>query len=579
MADPQNTAAPQMDFSDAAVPKTAASTDGGPTPQAQSAPVGFSDAAVPKDTSVLSNHPTLQKLDRGLKLGTAKGFGLNPDDEGNIGFYDMAGQTLQSLKKSAIDSFHHLGGTDDTPAPGSPEAAAHPLTGPKNALVALATPFDMAGTGIDGMATGIETASKKLLAGIKNKDHQQIGEGLGHMLATLGQLGLGVEGSAASDVLGKVGDVTEGVGKSVEKNATRPANGLVRAKTAQSFRYGKNPGQTIIDEQIKPTNDLDNLRGQIENSQKNIDTQLRQVLTDPAVAHRTINPLQIVDQKLGEVKAKLASDAGLQNRAGVINALNEVRKDIAFQFDSEGTPIGIKSGARTLTEATDMRKAIDRSTRFNADPELFAYVNEFRKGARGAINDAIETEVQKAAKTTTSPLVQSVKDLNRRYSNSIEFQRLLEDRITKEGNADVGFANAVKHGEYWSAMTGLLGGAGLVGEGHPMAGAGAIAAGASFLANRAARSPAGRVIRARGGAALGKGLQAAGQAAQGAIPQAVASEVGQGAAVAATSASAPPAQGMVRIQAADGSIHDIPSDNMPAARRLDPNLKIINPGQ
>jgi hypothetical protein len=262
------------------------------------------------------------------------------------------------------------------------------------------------------------------------------------LLATLGQLGLGVEGGAAQELVGAAGDVTEAAGKSVEKNATRPANGLVRAKAARSFRYGKNPGQTIIDEQIKPTNDLDNLKAQVENSQQNIDKQVRQVLTDPAVAHRTINPVQIIDQKLGEAKAALANESGLQNRANVINALNAVRDDIVHEYDQDGNMVGHKSGPRTLAESNDIKKSIGRNTRWNADPELNQYVNDFRKSAYGGVNDAIEAEVQKAK--PGNPMVQSVKNLNRRYANSIEFQRLLEDRITKEGNSDVGLNNLLK---------------------------------------------------------------------------------------------------------------------------------------
>jgi cell division septation protein DedD len=37
----------------------------------------------------------------------------------------------------------------------------------------------------------------------------------------------------------------------------------------------------------------------------------------------------------------------------------------------------------------------------------------------------------------------------------------------------------------------------------------------------------------------------------------------------------PPAAGFTRVQASDGSMHDIPSGNIAAAKKIDPNLKVI----
>jgi hypothetical protein len=479
---------------------------------------------------VLANHPTLQKFDRGLKTGTAQGFGLKPDAEGNVGFFDAVGQTLGNLKKSAIQSFHNLGGDDATLTGGDqkPQLGKSLLT---TAAVA-GTPFDMIGTGINGMATGIEDSSKDVIAGIKSGDHEVIGRGVGKLLATLGQLGLGMEGSAATDVIrNTAGAVADKAGTALEDNATRPANGLVRAKTQRSFSYGKNPGQTIIDEKIKPTNDLDNLQSQVSKAQNNISSQVKQVLSDPAVAARSIDAVKIIDQKLGEAKNALASESGLTNRQNVIDALNQVREDIVNNYDPDGKVIGHKGGPRTLAETTEIKQSVGSNTRWNADPELNQYVNSFKKSVYGALNDAIESEVQ-AAKGPNAPLVQSVKALNKRQANAMEFQRLLKDRIVKEANGDTAMSSLFKKGEYWKGLMSMLGGAGALST-HPVAGGMAALGGAGMVAREALRSPIGRVARARGMDAVGKGLQSGADA----IRSDTGATVAQGAAIAGSSAA------------------------------------------
>ena len=537
---------------------------------------------------VLANHPMLQKLDRGLQDGVAAGFGLTPNTDHTLSVNDAMSQTWANLKKSAIQSYHNLGGRDQDLA--GNQSLGHTLL---SGAAVVGTPFDMIGTGINGMATGIEDASKDLLDGLKSGDHEKTGRGAGKLLASIGQLAVGMEGSAATDMIGKTadvagkiagkgGDIVEAVGKGVEKDGSRAANGLVRAKSLRSFgkNLDKSPGQTIIDEKIKPTNDLDNLQQQVKDAQTNLASQVRQVLSDPAVAARTIDPVSIVDQKLADAKSALVKEKGLVNRANVLKALNDVRDDIVSEHDADGNVIGMPTGPRTLVEANELKRSIGRNTRWNSDPEIGTYVNDFKKSAYGGINDAIENEVQ-AAKGPNAPLVQSVKALNKRYSNAIEFERLLKNRIAAEGSNDVGFANMIKHGEFWGGITSLLGGAA---TGNPIA----MTTGAGLLADRAMRSPAGRIIRARGESAVGKGLQSAGSAtadasrsagnaASNAVRSTGNTTAAQGVAIAGSSAAAPKSQDLIRIRASDGGLHDLPRNSLGAAHKRDPGLKIVTP--
>lgn len=568
MADPQNPQAstPLFDMSKATPVADAAPSQSAPantpdaSPQPSATPLFDMSRAVTADTPVaaippdpdLANHPILQKLDRGLRRGTLQGLGLHPDDQGHVGgLMDALGQTVSGIKNSAIQSFHNLGGdTSDTDKPHFGQTLL-------NEAAIVGTPFDMIGTGINGMAHTIEDGASDIKKGISASggvDHETIAQGAGKIIAALGQIFMGSEKGAATEVIKKMGDATEAAGTVVDKNATRPANGLVRAKTARSYSYGKNPGQTILDENIKPTNSLENLQKQVEDSQTNLGNQVRQVLTDPSVAQRTVNAAQVVDTKMNEVLNKIADEKGLQNRQGVIDAIKQIRKDIVGIHDADGNMVGMTTGPRTLVEANEMKKSVGRNTRWNNDPEISQYANDFRKGAYGALNDAVENEVQSAAKNNpNNPLVQSVKALNQRYANSIEFERLLKDRVVKEANADVGLNNFLKKGAFWTGMTYLLGG------GHPLLGG-------AILANEAIRTPIGRIINTKMQSAAGGALQDTGTAMRGAGPAAAA----QGASVAASGQG-----GTVRIKASDGSLHDIPAQSLDAAKQRDPQLQII----
>src|SRR5258708_2705807 len=327
---PADVASP-VDFSAGLVPKAAATS---PTQnaastqtQAPTSPVDFSAGLVQKDSESAS---PFDKIWKGVTQGFADGSGLTApnDDPTKLEWGDILGQTWSNIKNSAIHSYENLGGKEiQEPVPGTtPQAAV-------NLLAMAGTPFDMIGSGINSMATTIEDGSKQLVAGIKSGDHQAAARGAGKLLASLRQIAVSMEGKAATDpVAGKVGQVAE-------KAAAKQGAGLLRATSAKSYLYGKNPGRVFIDEPITPTLSIDNLQTQIESVGKNLDQQVRSELVDPAVASKTIDAGSVIDNAIQRELQYLSKESELKDRQSVIDAIKKVKDDVINTHDSDGNVI------------------------------------------------------------------------------------------------------------------------------------------------------------------------------------------------------------------------------------------------
>ena len=531
----------------AALAKQAGAVDSQPAPST-SQNTGVDYAALAKQAGAVSSAPAqtvsetpssgLDKIHKGLEQGVAEGFGLTaPDgDLHKLSLMDMAHQTWNNLKRSAIHSYENLGGASDEELSTAPAYRVDvPL---RSAAAMLGTPFDMVGTGINSMATTIENGSKELIDGVKKSDHQAAARGAGKILASLGQIGVGMEGSAANDLISKAGEVAE-------KAAPKPGAGLLRATSAKSYLYGKNPGRVFIDEPIKPTLSIDNLKTQIQNAGKSLDQQVRNELTDPAVASKQIDAVSVIDQAVQRELQDLAKESGLKDRQAVIKAIKQVRDDVVNIHDADGNVIGDKSGPRTLVEANEIKKSVGRNTRWTGDPELENYVNSARKAMYGKLNDAIEAEVAKAKPGT------SVKALNARYSNVIEASRLIDKRLAQEesgGFLGLGLRRAIAHGEW-------LSGIGLLLHGEPLTGS-------VLLADRALRSTPGRIVTEKSLAGAGEGLQSAAKAG---VPSAGV----QAAAIGGNSGK------WVRVQLSDGTTHEFHPEDVAELQKRDPQATVV----
>jgi hypothetical protein len=174
--------------------------------------------------------------------------------------------------------------------------------------------------------------------------------------------------------------------------------------------------------------------------------------------------------------------------------------------------------------------------------------------------------VDQTAPTTKS--CPGVRALNARYSNIIEAERLLRERIAHEEENELGLRRLLSRGEFWTGITSLLTAMGPTHSGvGGEAGLGATIAGGGILANSAMRSTLGRIMRAKGGAAAGEALQSAAKAG---TPGALATG-----ALAASASGQKDTSNWVPIQISDGQGLIIHPEDLEEAKRRDPNLRTL----
>jgi hypothetical protein len=539
-----------------------------------------------------ANHPVLTQLHRGFETGFQHGLGLtapNPEDPHSLGISEMASQTWNNLKQSAIHSYHALGGT----APGEEKwdkAPIYRLDIPvMSALATVGTPFDMIGMGINSMASTLEDGMKDIKAGVETHDHERMARGGGKIFASLGQIAMGAEKGVAGEVADRA---TQAAGEAMSKRALVPGRSLLRATGRTSYLYGKDVGKVFTEEPIKPTFSVENLKDQIVTIQNRVAQQVRSELSDPAVSQPTINTTQIIDDAINQQLQSLTKESGLKNRQAVVDAVKKVRDDVVHQYDADGNMVGsLRNQMQTPLEVDAVKRSIGRNTRWEADPELEQYANSARKAMYGSLNDAIETTVDRAKPGT------SVKALNARYANLIEAERLIRERLRKEEGTELGLRRLLSRGEFWTGVTSLLTGTGLLQSGvGGEAGLGAAVGGGALLADRAIRSTPGRIMRAKGGAMAGQVLQSTAKAdvpsmavrgatAAAAIGAQAAQKDSGEAESAPTQDAGPIAQAKPtaddqdtsdwqHITTSDGRSWKIHPEDLPEAKRRDPKLKI-----
>lgn len=421
----------------------------------------------------------LGPADKGVMEGFARSYGLKSPNEG-VG--DVLRDTWNNLIEGGKQTWEKLRTTNGALASG-----------------ALFVP-QMVASGIDGTANLLEQGSSTLREGLRSGDHQVIGQGIGTLIGALSQVAMGMEGGGAAE------GAVKKLGAKMEEMAPGPGNALVRANSERNYRFGKNPGRYLVDEPVHPTNSLNNLLDQNEAHQAQLHAQVQQTLRNAdwvTVPDKTpgtfksipnvIDPVAEIDEAADEVLNDLKGQKGLTNRPAIIQAVKDTREDMLVNHDPNGKPTGMMSRTQLPSQVNELKKSLggraDYTVYSDADQATKAkYVDRFVKRSYGKLNDLVDDAVGGMPG-------ERIRDLNRRYSNAIEFQDLLKRRVALEAGTG-GFQSLLRKGEWGSAMLSLL-------SGNPAMQAG----GAALLVNRALRSTAGRIMTAKALDAAGGALQ------------------------------------------------------------------------
>ena len=480
-------------------------------------------------------------VDKGIQTAIGEQLGL--DDAGFRGMQawegapDALGQVWDNLVKGAKQTFQavraNLGPA--TPPFQAGHASLQRLGGHLNDAIAVpATGAELLGQGVDSIATALEQGYKEYLtagagyAALKLRRHspggplpnqdqlealsrQQLGHAVGTMLFALGSLGAGMEGENVAE--DQAPGAARGLGRTLEERAAGPMNAMVRARE-QNFLHGANPGRVGFDEPYKPSLTLegvrrqtagfqDRLAGQVNDLLKRADT-VQAIQKDGSIrtASNILDTPRAINEAFQETMDKLDESraVGTEVKGKMRAALDDLLKDTILQDE-----------AHTPSEANRLKQNIGRQIKWydpknlpEDDVNVRLIKDDFRKNAYRNLNDLVDNSVGGAPGST-------IKELNRRYGNLAEFEKLLDKRIDLEKGTG-GWAQAVRKMGWSGAFWALI-------HGDPLTGLG-------LGGNQALRTTPGRIVTARvlGGAARvlqspeGAGAVATGARVAGAAP-------------------------------------------------------------
>jgi hypothetical protein len=283
----------------------------------------------------------------------------------------------------------------------------------------------------------------------------------------------------------------------------RLADGLLRAKTERSFLYGKDPGRALFDPGVKPTFSLQELWNNLDQIGAKYDSQLRNILHQARGMYIDIVPA--VNQIIDKAKDTLNSMRPLKNRDSLVAQIETIRNEMLNLHNPQtGQTVGRVVATRlSPEEVLDLRRKVGKTIGWDfseTDPAVKEFVNNVGKELYARLNNLIELNVQRGLVNVgraTQNAFETVKDLNKRYSENIEARRLLAKRIFAEEKGDVGLNNLLKKSELVIGIERIM-------TGHFIEGLG-------LIGNRLVRSPYGRL-------AIGRPMFKAGSAIERAAP-------------------------------------------------------------
>ena len=336
-------------------------------------------------SSAQTSGPAPGTFHRGLDFGIQQGFGFKSPDPNNphsITLTDMGRQFWDNLTRSAGESYARLGGATTEEEWNAPIWRLDVPVG--SALAAAATPIDMLASGIEGMATTLENGGKELVSGLWEGDHEKIGRGTGKVLASLGQLSMGMDEGLPTRTLTKASEYApraveggEVVGPMRPANVFQgPINRSVGA-LARDVRFG-DPSRALVDEGIAWPGTKGRL-AQVNAKLQQLGPQLQQSLSNANGAIKLDDVLDPIIKKYKD-KIRLSNESDATKQAAY-NDLATLRNTA-----HEHSPSGNASAARANT----FKQAIGDSVNWEKRPTpmLDVVVDAYRE-AYGSVRDQV----------------------------------------------------------------------------------------------------------------------------------------------------------------------------------------------
>jgi ParB-like chromosome segregation protein Spo0J len=214
----------------------------------------------------------------------------------------------------------------------------------------------------------------------------------------------------------------EPVAAGMRRGAESLANTQLRTRPTD-FKFGKNPGAAILDENILALT-KHGMLDKIDNALEGRTQQLEDALSTPEAQRSVVNMEPAVrgpfENAMGEAEAGGAS-------TDLLNRLQQTERELTET--RQRTPEGFEfSGQREMRvpplEATRFKRRLAKTVRWNNQPYDFD-VNMAKKGVYGGVTDAVNEAVPEAA------------PLNEHISDLIGADEALQRTINRDAGHDV----------------------------------------------------------------------------------------------------------------------------------------------
>lgn len=281
--------------------------------------------------------------------------------------------------------------------------------------------------------------------------------------------------------------------ESLRKYAPRLMNPILAPGMA-SFRFGRNPGQAVVDEGIV-ANSREQLLAKISFTRQKIGQAMDPVINNPTVAAQQINVQPLINGPIDDAM-KAAAEMGERE---LVTKLNDLRKGLLTEWRVFGGKLQqtgkFKRVNLSPAEANKLKQNIGEKTRWTGE----AFNSD--------LND-VRVKIYENLKEAIEQVAPEMKSLNSRWGNLLEAEKsLMRRNIIVERNLPVGLMD-VTAGLGTAATSAASGGGGLESVIYGLAGtAGSKAIRSTPVLSRAAQyashAGSGRVVRPARNVGLG----------------------------------------------------------------------------
>lgn len=267
----------------------------------------------------------------------------------------------------------------------------------KVAINATHAPQILKFLGLVGTEVGANTA---ISLGQQGEFNKQVGD-TAKVTAILGGVGEGISAGASTKFGQRVVNYLK------EKIPSRLVNSVLRPQQKE-FDFGKNPGLTVVKEDLK-ANTRGGLLNKISDRKSEVGQLKQSVLSRPENVSKTIDFSDDILTPLKEAKQNAVNSG----EKALFNRLDDIESGLTKTFDDQFNVVGTKNLQLDPLQADKLKQQIGNQTRWTGQ----AFDNDVNQ---------VRVSIYRNLRNKIDDAVPEVADLNQRYSGLLTAEKALE---------------------------------------------------------------------------------------------------------------------------------------------------------